>query len=52
MAQKQVKAPYVENYDYGIGVDLAAGSSTGRVVNRLASASTDDSKAMMKRQVK
>ncbi len=33
MAQTQVIVPYVENYDYGIGVDLATGSPMGKVVD-------------------
>jgi hypothetical protein len=32
MAQIQVKVPYTENYDYGVGVDLATGSPMGKVV--------------------
>lgn len=32
MAQVQVKVPYVDNYDFGIGADLATGSPMGKVV--------------------
>jgi hypothetical protein len=32
MALVQVQAPYKDNYDYGVGVDLATGSPMGRVV--------------------
>lgn len=32
MALVQVQVPYRDNYDYGIGVDLATGSPMGRVV--------------------
>jgi predicted RNase H-related nuclease YkuK (DUF458 family) len=32
MALVQVTVPYKENYDYGIGVDLASSSPMGKVV--------------------
>lgn len=41
MAQTQVTVPYVENYDYGIGVDLATGSPMGKVVDGPISGVTD-----------
>lgn len=33
MTQTQIKVPYAENYDFGIGVDLATGSPMGKVVD-------------------
>jgi hypothetical protein len=33
MAQRQVKVPYLENYDFGVGVDLATGSPMGMAVD-------------------
>jgi hypothetical protein len=33
MSQVQVKVPYTENYDFGVGVDLATGSPMGKVVS-------------------
>lgn len=41
MAQTQVKVPYVENYDYGVGVDLATGSPMGKVVDGTVTGVTD-----------
>lgn len=32
MAQTQVKVPYLENYDFGVGADFATGSPMGKVV--------------------
>ncbi|WP_157592368.1 hypothetical protein [Solirubrobacter soli] len=41
MAQAQVKVPYLENYDFGVGVDLASGSPMGKVVEGEISGVTD-----------
>lgn len=41
MAQTQVRVPFVDNYDYGIGVDLATGSPMGKVVVGEVSGVTD-----------
>jgi hypothetical protein len=41
MTQTQVKVPYVENYDHGVGVDLATGSPMGKVVEGVVSGVAD-----------